>query len=76
MSQVVSGGPNQATSNPHPTRHPSRDLQEIGLHIDDLVVAVPFVREEVLQAIGLKLDETVEEAVGRRQSPVMCVNQS
>ena len=66
MSQVVSGGPNQATSNPHRTRNPARDLHEIGLHIDDLVVAVPFVREEVLQAIGLKLDESVEESVGRR----------
>ena len=40
--------------------HP-RDLQQIGLHVDDLVVAVPFAREEVLQAVGLEADKAVDE---------------
>ena len=53
----------RGSSNRHRTRHPPRDLQEAGLHVDDLVFAVSFAGEEALQAIGLEPDGTVDEAV-------------
>ena len=31
--------------------HPSRQLQQVSLHVDDLVLAVPFAGKEVPQAI-------------------------
>jgi hypothetical protein len=52
-----------ATSDRHPAWHPCFDLLQIGLHLDDLVLAVPFARQEVLQAIGLEPDGTIDEAV-------------
>ena len=48
-------------SNHHVTRHPPRDLQQVSLHVDDLVFAVPFAEEEVLQAIRLEPDRAVDE---------------
>lgn len=50
-------------SNPHRTRRPPRDLQQFGLHVDNLVVSVPFARKELLQAIGLEQDGAVDKAV-------------
>ena len=38
-------------------------LQQISLHVDDLVLAVPFAGEDVLLAIGLEQDGAVDEAV-------------
>jgi hypothetical protein len=49
--------------NCHRARYPSCNLQQVGLHVDDLVLAVPFAGEEVLQAIGLEPDGAVDEAV-------------
>ncbi len=54
---------NRCRSNRHAARHPPRHLQQVGLHVNDLVVAVPFAGEEVLQAIGLEPDGAVDEAV-------------
>ena len=50
-------------SNRQATRHPSCDLQQVRFHVHDLVVAVPFAREEVFQAVGLEPDGAVDEAV-------------
>lgn len=41
-------------SNRHPTRFPPGDVQPVGLHEEDLVVAVPFAREEVFRSIGFE----------------------
>lgn len=48
-------------SDRHTARHPPRDLQQIGLHVDDLVFWMPFAGEEVLQAVGLETDRAVDE---------------
>ena len=45
------------------TRQTPRDFQEVSLHVDDLVLPVPFAGEEVLQAIRLEPDGAVDEAV-------------
>lgn len=47
----------------HRAGNPSSDLQQVRFHVDDLVLAVPFAGEEVLQAIGLEPDGAVDEAV-------------
>jgi hypothetical protein len=47
----------------HRTRHPPRHLQQISLHIDDVVLSVPFAGEEVLPAIRLDPTGTVDKAV-------------
>ena len=44
-------------------RHPPRHLQQIRLHVGGLVLAMPFGREEVLEAVGLEPDGTVDETV-------------
>jgi hypothetical protein len=36
-------------SDRHAAWHPPHDFQQIGLHVNDLVVAVPFAGAEVLQ---------------------------
>ena len=43
--------------------HAAGHLQQIGVDVDDLVLAVPFAGEEVLQAVGLKLIRVVDETV-------------
>lgn len=55
----------QATtpSNRRATRHATGDLQQVGLHVEDLVVAVPFAQKEVLQAVRLEPDGAVDELV-------------
>ena len=53
----------QLISNRHAARHAPGDLQQVGLHVDDLVVAVPFAGKEVLQAIRLEPDRAVDESV-------------
>ncbi len=50
-------------SNRHPTRCPPRDLQQVRLHENDLVVAVPFAGEEVRQAICLESNRAVDEPI-------------
>ena len=50
-------------SDPYRAGHPARDLQQVGLYVDDLVLAVPFAGEEVLQAVGLETDGAVDEPV-------------
>lgn len=50
-------------SNRHAARHAPRNFQQVSLHVNDLVVAVPFAGEEVLQAVGLELDGAIDEAV-------------
>ena len=47
----------------YPARHSPCELQEVGLHVDDLVLTVPLARKEVLQVVGLEPDGTVDEAV-------------
>lgn len=46
-----------------PCRAPARDLQHIGLHVDDLDLTVPFAQEEVRQAVGLEPNGAVDEPV-------------
>jgi hypothetical protein len=58
-----SSGLYRQRSNRHSAGHAPGDLQEVGLNVDDLVLAVPFCREEVLQAIRLEQDGAVDEAV-------------
>lgn len=55
----------KATSraNHYSTKHPPTDLPEVGLYVDDLVVAVPSAGEEVLLAIRLEANGAVDEAV-------------
>ena len=55
--------PRRPASNRYATWHPPRDLQQVGLHVDDLVFAVPFAAKDVLQAVGLETDGAVDEAV-------------
>ena len=50
-----------AASNRHAAWHATGHVQQIGLHVDDLVVAVPIARKEVLQAVGLEADRVVDE---------------
>ena len=50
-------------SNRHAARHATGHLQQVGLHVDDLVLAVPSVREDVLQAVGVLPDRAVDQAV-------------
>ena len=50
-------------SDRHAPRHATSNLQQIGLHVDDLVLAVPCARKEVLEAVGLETDGAVDEAV-------------
>lgn len=50
-------------SNCHAARHATGNLQKVGLYVDDLVLAVPFAREEVLQAIRVEPNEAVDETV-------------
>jgi len=50
-------------SDRHATRNATGDLQQVGLHVDDLVFSMPFAGEEVLQAVGLEADGAVDEAV-------------
>lgn len=50
-------------SNYHATRNVARDLQQIGLHVDDLVLPVPFALEDVLHAVDLETDGAVDAAV-------------
>jgi hypothetical protein len=50
-------------SDHHRTRNPTGDLQQVRLHVDDLVLAVPFAGEEVFQAVGLEADGAVDKAV-------------
>jgi hypothetical protein len=52
-----------SSANRHTTRDTTGDLQQASLHVNDLVLAVPFAREEVLQAVGLEQDGAVDEAV-------------
>jgi len=47
----------------HATRDATGHLQQVGLHVDDLVLAMPFAGEEVLQAVDLELDGAVNEPV-------------
>lgn len=65
-----------ARSDRDATRYSSRDFQQVGFHVDDLVLAMPFAGEEGLQAVGMELDGAVHEAIGRSQFPAMCVNQT
>ncbi len=46
------------------TGYTPRDLQQVGLHVDNLVLAVPFAGEEVLQSIGLESNRAVNKVVG------------
>jgi hypothetical protein len=50
-------------SNRDASRHATGDFQQVGLHVDDLVLAVPVAGKEVLQAVGLEPDGAVDEAV-------------
>ena len=50
-------------SDRHAPRHATSNLQQIGLHVDDLVLAVPCAPKEVLEAVGLETDGAVDEAV-------------
>lgn len=57
-------------SNRHTTRYSPGHLQQISLHVDDLVLTVRFARDEVLQAIRLEPDGAVDEVVlGSNRSP-------
>ncbi len=47
----------------HATRDATGHLQEVSLHVDDLVLAVPFAGEEVSHAVGLESNGAVDEAV-------------
>gem|GEM_PF-6065430 len=47
----------------HSTRDATGHLQEVSLHVDDLVLAVPFAGEEVSHAVGLESNGAVDEAV-------------
>lgn len=40
--------------NRHRSSRPPRNLPQIRFHVNDVVLAVPFTRGKVLQAIGLK----------------------
>jgi hypothetical protein len=50
-------------SNRHATRDATGHLQQVGFDVDDLVFAVPFAGEEVLEAIRLEPDGAVDKAV-------------
>lgn len=50
-------------SDRHAAGYPSRDLQEVGFHVDDLVFAVPFAGKDVFLAVGLDPYGAVDEAV-------------
>ncbi len=50
-------------TNRHAARHTPGHLQQVRLHVDDLAFAVPSVREEVLQAVGVLPDRAVDQAV-------------
>ena len=39
-------------SNRHPVRHPPRDSEQVGLHVDDLVVAVPLAQKTFFRRLA------------------------
>lgn len=45
--------------------HPARDLQQVGFQGDDLVLAVPFAGEHLLQSIRPEPDGAVDEVDAR-----------
>ncbi len=46
----------RSTLRPQSTRHDTGNFQQVGLHGDDPVLAVPVAGEEVLQAVRLETD--------------------
>ena len=56
-------GMSKLASNRHAARNATGDLQEVGLHVDDLELGAPFAGEEVPQAVGLGPDGAVDETV-------------
>jgi hypothetical protein len=49
----------RSPSNRRPTGH----LEQVGFHVDDRVLTVPFAGEGVPQAVGLEQDGAVDEPV-------------
>lgn len=45
----------------HAARHPPRDLQQIRLHVYDVMLPVPIAGEEVLDSVGFEQDGAVDE---------------
>ena len=55
--------PHGQYSNRHATQHSALEFPQVGLHVDDLVLAVHFAQEEVLRAVGVNSEGSGHGAV-------------